>query len=212
MMLDEILNLIEGALIAAPRSFENVANGTSEEVLVGAERMPESWAVASVMNAVRAHGLAAVPEVRVNADLDVFESGGRILSPESVPTLLKNHAKVDLFIGEPSRSGSRIKLRVALEIKGPLSNWRDFPKDFDRVRELGNILREKGQAAVFAYVTAPLCETERESEAEKLAKKGNLPRTAFRVKSVPAPASSQGPARHVSVYMYVTRSGGQDVA
>jgi hypothetical protein len=93
-----------------------------------------------------------------------------------------------------------------------MSNWEAFGKDIDRVRELRNVLPGEDQAAVFAYVTAPLTQEEQVNDAERLSKETRLPLPAFSVTSAPMRPSRPSAVRRVYVYMYLARPGDKLVA
>lgn len=167
---DEIISILEKALASAASSFEAVANGPVQGADWCADRMPESWIIAILMQAFHAHGLSALPEVRIRHDAQFFESGGHPFDPEKhFPELHRAGAKIDLFVGDRSElSPEIIHLRVALEVKGPKSNWQQFRADLERLRQIRNVANGKDQAAIFAYVTCPLSEAEQELDGRKL--------------------------------------------
>src|SRR5712664_1307752 len=156
MELDSIIDRVEQTLVASATSFEAAANWS-------ADRMPESWIVACLMQACQEIGIAAMPEVRARHDLERFESGGKAITLENVPDL-KAGAKIDLFLAEQSALPGKLRLRVAMEIKGPKSPWEQFHLDIDRLRQLGSVISSNDQASIFAYVSCPLLETEREED------------------------------------------------
>lgn len=167
MHIDQIINLIEHALVSAAGSFETAANGLVEGVNWCADRMPESWIVSVLMRAAQEQGLAAFPEVRIKQDVEYFESGGQILRPEYFPNLLKGTAKIDLFLGDQSLLSGRMRLRVALELKGPKSNWQHFHADLERLREIKKKVNGEDQAVIFAYLTCPLLDGDQQKNEER---------------------------------------------
>lgn len=145
-----LVSLFENALLSAPGAFEDAASPWRTD------RMPESWLTYMIMQEASRQGLAVFPEVRIRHDVQVFLSGGQILSPEKFPDLAKAGAKIDLFVGERMPKGSAIPLRAALELKGPKSNWNAFRSDIDRLRQIRSVANGNDQVVVFAYVTCPL--------------------------------------------------------
>jgi len=192
MELDSIIDMLRQTLAASPTSFEAAANWS-------ADRMPESWIVACLMQACQEVGIAAMPEVRARHDLERFESGGKVITLENVPAL-KAGAKIDLFLGEQSSLPGKLRLRVAMEIKGPKSPWEQFHLDIERLRHFRSVISSKDQAVIFAYVSCPLLETEREEDARKLVQHTRMKLSQFRVSS--ARQSTDG-ARRARVYMHI---------
>lgn len=160
-----ILNAIESTLINAASKFELVANGPLGTMDWAASRMPEYWIVALVMQSLQEIGVAAFPEVRIPDDLDEsgagILSGGQRMATARYPSLQGN--KIDLFALDHSAVDGAPVLRAALEIKGPKSNFRDFPGDIRRLEALADG-RGDDQRFVFAYASGPLSPREAEQE------------------------------------------------
>lgn len=155
MNRDQLMEIVERALVNSPRCFEEVSN-------VSSWRMPESWIAAQIMHAVHEHRLFGVPEVSISRDLEEFESGGRTLMASDVSDLAG--AKIDLFIGESGAKGGKIRVRIIVELKGSQSTWKAFGRDIDRLQKLCGLLGDGDQAALLAYVTAPLTKNEQEKD------------------------------------------------
>lgn len=205
MKLDQIIDAIELGLISSPTSFEAVANGGVTGVDWGADRMPESWVVASVMQEVQKIGIAAVPEVKIKDQIGWFETGGAGIDANQLPNLKQGGAKIDLVLGDKSPiDGKRLHFRVAIEIKGPKSNWQQFRGDIDRIHELQSILHDEEQAVIFAYVTCPLTVEGQEAEAKKLAHCTGLELAQFRIGSAVTCCVTNNAWRSY-VYMYIIR-------
>ncbi|HYA42425.1 MAG TPA: hypothetical protein VEF34_14050 [Syntrophobacteraceae bacterium] len=181
--IEDIIGFVKHALISAPGSFEAVANGPVEGAGWCADRMPESWIIAILMQTLHREGLSALPEVRIRHDAEYFESGGQRLDPvRHFPALYQAGAKIDLFVGDESElSSDLIRLRAILEVKGPKSNWQQFHADLDRLRQIRKVAKGKEQAAIFAYVTCPLSKAERELDGRKLEESMGLELTDFQI-------------------------------
>jgi hypothetical protein len=203
MHINQIINLIEHALVSAPGSFEAAANGPVEGVNWGSDRMPESWIAAILMQAAHEQGLASLPEVRIKHDVQYFESGGRALSPEDFPGLTAGGAKIDLFIGNRSSLPGLMRLRVALELKGPKSNWQQFHSDLQRLRQIQQVVSGEDQAQVFAYITCPLLNEEREKHDRDLEHSTGLKLSDFKV--LESLCGSIYTGRRAYVFMHLVR-------
>jgi hypothetical protein len=205
MELDQIIDMVELALITSPTSFEDAANGSVKGADWCADRMPESWIIACLMKAAQEKGIAAVPEVRIRHDIQYFESGGESIRPERMPDLQRGGAKIDLLLGDESSLNGHIHLRVALEIKGPKSNWQQFQTDISRLRQLKAVVNGGDQALIFAYVTCPLLVTERERDAKQLEQYTGLNLSQFRVSSALRDSPAPDGARRSYVFMHIIR-------
>lgn len=206
MKLDRLLETIESTLITCPGSFENVANGgTYKNKTWHADRMPESWIVACLMNSASEVGLAAIPEVRAKHDINAFKSGGGAIQSESLPGLSRVNAKIDLVLAEHSKTNDEMNIRVAMEVKGPKSNWNEFKADIDRIAELSRVMVSDEQAAVFVYVTAPLSEREQREEYLQLIKSTGRAESEFRVSKCRNEDANDGVTRCSYAYMHVIR-------
>jgi hypothetical protein len=135
--------------------------------------MPESWAVGSVMRAAHDNQLAAIPEVRINPnpnndDIRWFTIGigqaERRLQAADFPALMNNRVKIDLLVGEESATPNLTRVRLAMEIKGPKSNWNAFLPDLHRLQHLRQVINGQDEAVVFAYVTCPLTPAQQAAE------------------------------------------------
>jgi hypothetical protein len=157
------------------------------------------------MQAAQRVGIAAVPEVRVRHDIEYFETGGGSIHPDTLPGLKKGGAKIDLVLGDKSRLPGHLHLRVALEIKGPKSNWRQFRGGIDRLRELHSVASEEDQAMIFAYVACPLLDAEREADAKLLEQSTGLALSQFRVSSAAQDSCATNGKYRSHVYMHVMR-------
>jgi hypothetical protein len=204
MEVKEIINIMEHALVSAPGTFEAIANGPVEGVNWCADRMPESWITAALMQAAHGHGLAALPEVRIRHDVPYFESCGRSLRPEDFPLLAEAGAKIDIFLGDRSSVPGLIRLRVAIEVKGPKSNWGQFHTDLERLREIRKVVSGEDQAVVFAYVTCPMLDDERQQHDRKLEDVTGLKLANFKVlPSLRRSLEEDGVVRRTLVYIHV---------
>ena len=205
MELDKIIDFIEQALIIAPISFEAAANGEIRGTEWCADRMPESWIVAQVMQAAHHYGIAAVPEVRIRHDIEYFVSDGKRIQPDSLPNLKKGGAKIDLILGDESHFPGYLHLRVALEIKGPKSSWQQFRNDIERLRELHAVASEEGQAMVFAYVTCPLLDSEIDSDAKLLEQSTGIALSKFRIRVAAQDSCATNGKYRCRIYMHIMR-------
>jgi hypothetical protein len=136
----------------------------------------------------------------VRQDLEYFESGGKKINPEDVLEL--KGARIDLVIGEQSSLSGIMRLRAATKIKGPKSNWRQFGSDIDRLRHLTRAMSGRDQVLIFAYVSCPLLETEREEHDRKLEQATGLKLSQFRLSSARQSSRATDGARRAHVYMH----------
>lgn len=170
--LDQVIAIIQSGLVQSASSFEASANGRTPTPGWGADRMPESWIAACIMRVAHENQLAAVPEVRINPnpdndDIHWFTTGQgeqeRRLTPQDFPNLMvghARHARIDLVIADVSAIPECMRVRAAMEIKGPKANWAVFPPDLARCQELRTVINDDDQAVLFVYVTCPLTPAE----------------------------------------------------
>lgn len=141
--------------------------------------------------------------MRIRHDAEFFESGGRRVDPKRCfPELHEAGAKIDLFIGDRSElSSDLIRLRAALEVKGPKSSWQQFRADIERLRQIRRVMNGKDQAAVFVYVTCPLSKEERKQDGWKLEESTGLRLLDFKILDCSSP--NMEPDRRVFAYIHV---------
>lgn len=175
----DIVRIIESSLISTPSYFESVANGRSVDVNWTSDRMPESWIVMLLMQDIHRHGLAAFPEVRINHDLEYFESEGVALNSNNLSDL--SGAKIDLFVCDRSPIFGKLQLRVALEIKGPKSNWNSLKADILRLQALKEATNGTSHAFLFIYVSCPLSMQAKESHDKNLEQATGVNLSEFKV-------------------------------
>ena len=96
-----------------------------------------------------------------------------------------------------------LHLRAALEIKGPKSNCQQFRGDIDRLLELRTVVYEEDQAMIFAYVTCPLRDTEREADAELVEQSTGLTLSQFRIRSAVQDSCPTNGKRRSHIYMHI---------
>jgi hypothetical protein len=151
-----IISLVWQALLECPIAFERIANGNGDIGFWAADRMPESWVLAHLMQAACQEGYAAFPEARGEDDLkECVTSSGYIECPGQY-----RGKRLDLVIGqiEPDQGDTFMRVYAAIELKAPKSKWQDFRKDLERLRALRSCA--PNELLIFAYVCGPKTDAE----------------------------------------------------
>lgn len=194
-----IQTILEHSLVSAANYFEAVANGKTTDVNWGADRMPESWVASLLMQEFHRNGLAAFPEVRADHDFEYFESNGVSLKNEGN---LLGRAKIDLFVADTSKNGV-MRFMAAIELKGPKSNWNQFQHDIERLKEIKKIVSSDDCSFVFAYITCPLLNGEKQKEELALKEKTGIDLSQFKIlSSLCDSVDTTGGARRSYIYIY----------
>lgn len=201
MLIQELIELIQTSLASAPGYFEAAANGTVKDAYWCADRMPESWLVAILMQDLHKQGIGAIPEVQINHDVQWFTSGREAMRAEDFPGL--KNAKIDLFIADESEKPDSMRLRIALELKGPKSNWQSLRGDLDRLEHMKRVLKGEDQAFVFAYVSQPMQESEILQHDQRLEKETGLKITDFKIRRALRKSLSREGESYSYVYLHV---------
>jgi hypothetical protein len=201
MLISELINIIHTSLAKAPGYFESAANGTVKDAYWCAERMPESWMAAVLMQDLQEQGIGAIPEVRINHDIQWFMSGGKVMNAEDFPDL--KNAKIDLFAADESEQPGFMRLRIAVELKGPKSNWQQLIDDLNRLRHMKKVVNGDDQALVFAYVSCPMLDSELPQHDQKFEKETGLKLADYNIKRALRKSLSRDGDRYSYVYLHV---------
>jgi hypothetical protein len=129
---------------------------------------------------------------------------GAACAPKDFPDL-GGAKRIDLFLGDRSSLPGLIRLRVVLELKGPKSAWPGFLDDLARLRQIKQVVSGEEQAAVFAYLTCPLLDGEREKHDRQLEKWTNLKLSDFKVLDCLRNCVATDGVRRASVYIHILR-------